>query len=182
MVANSPRSSHLGGVALRLRPLLDADEANFLTAHRAMLAENFYFALGYQDTMTWQDYLVALENERVGRDLDEGRVPSTLLAALLGRSVLVGRVSIRHELNDFLEHEGGHIGFAVLAEHRRRGYASEMLRQGLVVARSLGIDRVLVTCDAGNVGSATVIARCGGQLASTVEGSGGTQIQRYWID
>jgi predicted acetyltransferase len=95
----------------------------------------------------------------------------------------VGRVSIRHELNDFLAHEGGHIGYCVLAEHRRRGYATEILRQGLVIASSVGIDRVLLTCDEHNIGSATVIQRAGGVYESTVtDTEDGVPKHRYWID
>ena len=41
---------------------------------------------------------------------------------------------------------------------------------------------MLVTCDDDNVGSATVIERCGGVLASKGEASDGTRIRRYWID
>jgi predicted acetyltransferase len=54
---------------------------------------------------------------------------------------------------------GGHIGFGLVAKHRRRGYGTEILRQSLVIARAVGIDRVLVTCDDDNVGSAAVIER-----------------------
>ena len=63
-------------------------------------------------------------------------------------------------------HEGGHIGYAVRPAHRRRGYATEILRQSLIVARAVGVDGVLVTCDDDNVGSAAVIERCGGVLES----------------
>jgi predicted acetyltransferase len=52
----------------------------------------------------------------------------------------------------------------VLPAYRRRGYATEILRQALIVGRSLGIDRVLVTCDDDNVGSVRVIESCGGNL------------------
>ena len=86
----------------------------------------------------------------------------TFLLAEVAQTV-VGRVSVRHHLNDELIVEGGHIGYCVLAPYRRRGYATEMLRQGLVVARAAGVDRVLITCNQDNVASARVIARCGGQ-------------------
>jgi predicted acetyltransferase len=57
-----------------------------------------------------------------GRSLDlaEDRVPGTFLVAAVGGTI-VGRISIRHELNDFLAHEGGHIGYGVLPRYRRRG-------------------------------------------------------------
>jgi predicted acetyltransferase len=57
-----------------------------------------------------------------------------------------------------------------------------MLRQGLTVARALGVVSVLVTCDDDNIGSATVIVRCGGVLDSVVEEPGSrVPKRRYWL-
>jgi predicted acetyltransferase len=72
----------------------------------------------------------------------------------------------------------------VLAPNRRRGYATEILRQALVIARALGIDRVLVTCDDDNVGSIKVIEACGGKLDAVLEADqpGRAPLRRYWID
>ena len=95
---------------------------------------------------------------------------------------IVGRTSIRFELNDVLLREGGHIGYGVLPQHRRRGYATEILRQSLVIVRAEGVDRVLVTCDEDNVGSRTVIESCGGKLESVVNAADGVPKRRYWID
>ena len=96
-------------------------------------------------------------------NLPEQHVPSTFLVADIDGQI-VGRVTIRHELNDFLRVEGGHIGYCVLPGFRRRGYATEILRQALIVARSIGIDRVLVTCDDDNAASIAVIEANGGKL------------------
>ncbi|MGV8972461.1 MAG: GNAT family N-acetyltransferase, partial [Rhodoglobus sp.] len=63
---------------------------------------------------------------------------------------MVGRVSIRHKLNAFLAEVGGHIGYGVRPAFRRLGYATQMLHQALELARSLEIERALVTCDGDN--------------------------------
>ena len=165
---------------LRLRPLQLRDEPAFSAAHEAMAAEQFPFGLGYEPGMAWSQYLDRMHAWRIGVDLPGGFVPSTFLAADVDGE-MVGRTSIRHELNEFLAREGGHIGYAVLAEHRRRGYATEILRQSLVIARAVGVDRVLVTCDDDNVGSATVIERCGGVFDSLVDSREGPPKRRYWI-
>jgi len=96
--------------------------------------------------------------------------------------VLVGRISICHDLNDFLANFGGHIGYCVRPACRQRGFASEMLRQGLVIARAQGIDRVLVTCDENNLPSARVIERNGGVLEDVRTDPNGQPTRRYWID
>lgn len=170
--------------ALRLRALCADDEPAFLAAHEEMAAEGFTFGLGYEPPEPFADYLEALDKKRAGVSLPgrwEHWVPSAFLVADVG-GVIVGRASIRFELNDFLAYEGGHIGYGVLAAHRRRGYASEILRQSLVIARQHGVERALVTCDDDNAASATVIERGGGVLDSIVDGAAGKQVRRYWID
>jgi predicted acetyltransferase len=88
----------------------------------------------------------------------------------------IGRMSIRHELNDWLAEVGGHIGYDVRRSRRGQGHATAMLRAALAVARDLGIDRALLTCDEDNLASRTVIERNGGELEDTRGGK-----LRYWV-
>jgi predicted acetyltransferase len=165
---------------LQLRPLAPGDETAVRRAADQLAADDFAFALGYQEGMSWRAYLRSLERRRLGYRRYLGRIPSTLLVAESdGR--IVGRTSIRHTLDQHLLHEGGHIGFGVLPAERRKGFATEMLRLSLPIARGLGIRRVLVCCREDNQASRTVITRCGGRLTSTVESSSGFRVQRYWI-
>ena len=121
------------------------------------------------------------EREASGVDLEPGRVRADFLVAEVGRDV-VGRASVRYALTDWLYHYGGHIGYAVAPAHRLKGYAGEMLRQSLQRLAAAGIDRALVTCDEGNVGSARVIEGAGGVLENVVDVGGGLMRRRYWID
>jgi predicted acetyltransferase len=121
-----------------------------------------------------------MRDTECGLELAPDRVAASFLVAEEDGD-LVGRASIRHELNEFLVHVGGHIGFAVRPAYRRRGVGGEILRQSLIVARAHGVDAALVTCDEDNVASATVIERQGGVFQDTVLDSQGTRMRRYWI-
>lgn len=181
MANHTPQQRGPGAPALRLRPLTDADEAEFVAAHHELARDGFTFGPGYTPGMRWHDYVAQREAQRRGAQLPGGWVPSTFLVADVG-GIIVGRTSIRHELNDVLLREAGHIGYGVRPAHRRRGHGTQILRQSLVIARAVGVDRVLVTCDDDNVASARIIERCGGVLASVVPTDDGPAKRRYWID
>jgi predicted acetyltransferase len=170
-----------GQQVLRLRAATVADEQQARQAHEELAAEGFDFLLDRQEGEPWPAYLDRMDKVARGVDLPPGWVPATFLVAV-AEDQLVGRVSIRHELNEFLAELGGHIGYAVRPAFRRRGYATGILRRALQVAQRVGIERALVTCDDDNVGSVKVIENCGGVLDSVAPGHDGTPARRrYWI-
>ena len=164
---------------MKLRPLSLEDEAQALQGHSEVALENWQYLPGYKEDMPWTEYLEILGHESTGTNLKEGRVPSTFLIAENDGN-LVGRTSIRHELNDYLLSVGGHIGYGVRPSYRRQGFATEILRQSLVLIHGLGVTKILVTCDDDNLGSIKVIESQGGILENKVEFEG-TVKRRYWI-
>lgn len=168
-------------LVLRL-PHVD-EHREFLRAYWATLTDTPTFALRYQAGMPFAAYLQCLRDQQRGISLPPRHVPSTLLFAFSGPRI-VGRVSIRHELNPWLEQFGGHIGYAVVPEFRRHGIGSALLARALAYARAhLLLRRVLVTCDDDNIGSIRVIERNGGVLENRVDDpETGKQKRRYWID
>ena len=168
------------GPDLRLSPLRADDEADARAAHEELAREDFGFLLGWDPGEPWAEYVARLRRQRCGLDVPDGWVPATFLVARVGAEI-VGRISIRHELNADLRDWHGHIGYGVRPAHRRRGYATEMLLQGLVVIRAEGVDEVMVTCDDENVASALVIERAGGVLEDVRTDPDGVPTRRYWI-
>ncbi len=95
---------------------------------------------------------------------------------------LVGMVQVRHYFNDFLERFGGHIGYSVRPDERRKGYAKKMLKMVLPFCKEIGLEKVLVTCIDGNVGSEKAILANGGVYESTVhESKANVNLKRFWI-
>jgi predicted acetyltransferase len=168
-----------GGAPLRIRPLTDADEEAALAAHRELAAEGFPFLLGHNPGEPWSGFVARLAAQRRGLELREGWVPATFLVGEADGEI-VGRVSVRHALTEWLARYGGHVGYAVRPAFRGRGYARQLLRRSLVVAADAGITEAMVTCDDVNVASAAVIERCGGILVDRIPAEdGGSLVRRY---
>jgi predicted acetyltransferase len=93
---------------------------------------------------------------------------------------VLGAISLRYALTDFLLQAGGHIGYSVRPSARGRGVASWALAEVLDTARRRRLDSVLITCDEDNAGSARVIEKHGGVLEDVRDTPIGRK-QRYWI-
>jgi predicted acetyltransferase len=103
------------------------------------------------------------------------RVPCTYFWIVEGDE-FVGYLAMRHELNEWLLEEGGHIGYSVRPSRRRQGHASRALALALDEARAIGLDRVLVTADEDNRASWRAIEANAGTLEDSRAGK-----RRYWI-
>jgi predicted acetyltransferase len=168
---------------LTLRWPREDEEAEFLRAHRATSPDVPTFLHYYAEGMPLGRYLEVLAEQEQGINLPSPQhVPSTFLFAFVEPRI-VGRASIRHRLNEFLERKGGHIGYVVVPEFRRQGYATAILRLALPLAREKsGTNRLLVTCDDDNIGSIRAIEKNGGVLENVVSGPDLEKpLRRYWI-
>ena len=110
------------------------------------------------------------------------RVPETTHWAMIDNEV-VGRIALRHVLNENLKEFGGHIGYEVRPSFRRKGVAVAMLKKLLATPKAKEIGRLLLTCAPDNIASNKTIIANGGVLTQTqyVE-KWNRNTNYYWID
>ena len=115
--------------------------------------------------------------------LPEGRVIATqFLLIRICDNRLVGMIQVRHYFNDYLEKYAGHIGYSIRPSERRKGYAKQMLKMTLPFCREIGLDKVLITCIDGNIGSEKTILANGGVYESTIhDPNENVELKRFWI-
>ncbi len=127
-------------------------------------------------------WLTGMENRHKGENLPEGYVRENFYLCY-DENTLVGVFSLKFELTDFLLNFGGHIGYAVRPSERNRGLATQMLEQGLALAKQFGFERVLCVCDEDNYASEKVIIKNGGVLENELyDADEKVVVRRYWIE
>jgi predicted acetyltransferase len=169
---------------LLLRPLQDSDESSFRSAVREFEEEDpsWQFAFEYDPSVDFPDYVAKVNDWPKGLNLPTGWVPNSFLVGVVNGKI-IGRLSLRHQLNDFLRSHGGHIGYGVVPSERKRGYASEMLRQALPLCVGLGIEQVLMTCEIDNIASRKGIEKNGGVYNSSIDlAERDIQAHYFWIN
>ena len=129
------------------------------------------------------EFIRACKDDTAPETLRPGRVLATLFLCVRKEDdKLLGMIQIRHYFNEYLEKYAGHIGYSIRPSERRKGYATEMLRLALPFCRELGIRKVLISCEPGNIGSEKTILNNGGVYESTVYEPGEQiYLKRHWI-
>lgn len=129
-----------------------------------------------KENFVYEDWIAGNQDAEMGLNIPNTWVPAIQFVAF-DKGQAVGFLNLRLRLNEHLRGHGGHIGYSVRPTMQGKGYATAMLKEGLLVAASKNIHRVLVTCAEDNSASRAVILKNGGILEDIRQG-----IERYWID
>lgn len=169
-------------MALVLRELAQSDKQAFLDGLHEWVGEStHWYSFVWKNGLSFEEMLEVLRKEAAGIDLAPGRVPHTMLYGFLDGAI-VGRVSVRHMLNDHLRKRGGHLGYAVARRFRGNGHATEMVRQALEFCHAMGMRSIMVTCADVNIPSWKIVEKFGGKLQDRAwDEEDEEMIRRYWI-
>ncbi|VUX01219.1 ribosomal-protein-L7/L12-serine acetyltransferase [Streptococcus constellatus] len=129
-----------------------------------------------KENFVYEDWIAGNQDAEIGLNIPDTWVPAIQLVGF-DKGQAVGFLNLRLRLNEHLREHGGHIGYSVRPSMQGKGYATAMLKEGLLVAASKNIHRVLVTCSVENPASRAVILKNGGILEDIRQDT-----ERYWID
>jgi predicted acetyltransferase len=101
---------------------------------------------------------------------------------LIDKNKFIGRLNIRHNLNDELKKFGGNLGFIIRPQERKKGFGKEILRLGIKKAEKIGFKKILITCNEKNIASRKIIEKNGGLFENKIRNTKGGQTRRYWIN
>lgn len=171
-------------MSLVLRELRQEDEGVFLTSYGFFKdMELTWYSFLWSPGLSHKEHLQLLRDQKDKSKIPANRVPSTMLYAFLDDKI-IGRLSIRHELNDYLIERGGHVGYAVAPAFRRLGHAKEIYKQGLEYCRDiLKLEKILVTCNDQNIGSIRTIENFNHTLENKFfDKEENVYVRRYWVN
>ena len=123
-----------------------------------------------------------LENKEYAEKV--GRCPGkTFLLIRENDNKIVGNINVRWDLNEAMARFGGHIGYAIRPSERRKGYNKINLYLGMLEAKKVGLDKVMLDCDVNNLGSDKTLKALGGELERTeVDPYDGVLTNVYWFN
>jgi len=106
----------------------------------------------------WMEYII---KNSVACTVSDDWVLTSVFIAVDGNDDVVGIISLRHELNDFLK-DFGHVGYSVHPKMRGKGIATFMLKEVLEFAKKIGLKEVQLSSMEDNPASIRTIEKNGG--------------------
>lgn len=132
-----------------------------------------------------EEWLLYIKQFESWETLKDGQVPSKEFLVIKendSSKKIICILNIRLALNDYFFNFGGHIGGSVRPSLQNKRYGVFALKLGLEKASSLGLKRVLLTCEENNLASEKLFKYFGGVYEDTREYNNEIKIKRFWID
>lgn len=128
------------------------------------------------------DMCLNMQNEEYAKK--HGKCPSkTFLLIRENDDKVVGAINLRWNIPPEMLQFGGHIGYGIRPTERRKGYNKINFYLGLIEAKKLGLDRVMLDCDVNNIASDKTLKALGGVLERTeIDPYDGMLTNIYWFD
>lgn len=141
--------------------------------------DKIYYGYTFEEAL---DRCLKMEDEEYAKSVN--RCPcKTFLLIRKDDNKIVGSINIRWNLNEAMLNFGGHIGYGVRPTERRKGYNKINLYLGMIEAKKVGLDSVMLDCDVNNLGSDRTLKALGGTLErSGANPSNGVLTNVYWFD
>ena len=119
-------------------------------------------------TDDYDEWLKAVTANTDPNTVDPNWVVTDTFFVLDENESIVGIIDLRHTLNDFLK-DFGNSGYSVRPTERKKGYATEMLRQLLIIAKEAGLSELHLSVEKTNEPSIKTIIKNGGVYERSFE-------------
>lgn len=119
-------------------------------------------------TECYEEWLQSIKNNENPETVSSDWVVTDTFFAVDEQDEIVGIIDLRHTLNDFLK-DFGNSGYSVRPSQRKKGYATQMVKLILEVAREAGLTELHLSVEKDNIPSIKTIVKNGGVYERSFE-------------
>lgn len=159
-------------ILVRPAPELKEQALSYRREHFQHGEEIIYGSELFDKTESYEEWLSNVTRNTDPKTVNENwMVTDTFFAVRKSDEKIIGIIDLRHTLNEFLK-DLGNCGYSVRPSERKKGYATEMLRQLLETAKDAGMKELHLSVEQDNTASIKVIQKNGGlyERSFTYEG------------